>query len=317
MSSTMRAYVSGAGTPLTLTDQPVPTPGPDDVLVRTRAVALNNADLTPSGEDHIVGFEFAGEVVEVGSGVAADLRGARVMGIAEGAFAEVVVAHHRHVIRLPEGLSFDAAATLPTALTTEYGALSLGRMGPETSVLITAATSGIGLLGVQIAKTLGATVVATTRSPDKSGLLERVGADAVVVTSREGLVAGTKDATGGEGASLVLDHVGGDGLADAIEAARDGGEVISVGRLGGARASIDLFCLARSHVTLRSVSYGLTPPAVLGDLVDALAPVVLPAVADGRIRAVVDRAYAFGDAHAALERLASGEAEGKVVLVLD
>ena len=127
----------------------------------------------------------------------------------------------------------------------------------------------------------------------------------------------TMNATGGEGARLVLDHVGGDGLADAIEAACDGGAVISVGRLGGARASIDLFTLARRHVTLRSVSYGLTPPSVLGDLVDALAPVVLPAVADGRMRAVVDRTYAFGDARAALERLASGEAEGKVVLALD
>ena len=115
---------------------------------------------------------------------------------------------------------------------------------------------------------------------------------------------------------MILDHVGGDGLADAIEAACEGGNVISVGRLGGPTATIDLFGLARRHVRLRSVSYGLTPPSVLGDLFDALAPVVLSALGDGRIRAVVDRSYAFDRADAAIERLASGNAEGKVVLEL-
>jgi NADPH2:quinone reductase len=317
MSSSMRAYVSGDGTPLALTDQPVPAPRAEEVLVRTRAASLNNADLTPSGPEHIAGFEFAGEVIEVGSHVPAQLRGERVMGIAAGTFAEFVVAHHRHVIRLPDGLSFDEAATLPTALTTEHGALTVGCVGPDASVLITAATSGIGLIGVQVAKILGAApVVASTRSAHKRSLLERVGADAVVVTSAADLASETKNATDGAGAQVVLDHVGGDDLAVAIEAACDGGEVISVGRLGGARASIDLFALARRHITLRSVSYGLTPPSVLGDLIDALVPAVLPAVADGRIQAVIDRSYAFDDADAALERLASGQAEGKVVLHL-
>jgi NADPH2:quinone reductase len=317
VSSTMRAYVSTDAAPLILTNRPVPAPGPDEVLVRTRAASLNNADLTASGDGNIAGFEFAGEVVEVGSDAPAHLRGARVMGIAAGAFAEVVVAHHRHVVVMPEALPFDEAATLPTALATEHGALTLGSVGPATSVLVTAASSGLGLIGVQVAKALGAaTVVATTRSPGKRPLLERVGADAIVVTSREDLAAGTRDATGGDGADVVLDHVGGDHLADALEAACDGGEVISVGRLGGARASIDLFVLARRHVRLRSVSYGVTPPSVLGDLFDALAPVVLPAVTDGRIRAIIDRSYDFDEAHAALERLASGQAEGKVVLHL-
>jgi hypothetical protein len=93
-------------------------------------------------------------------------------------------------------------------------------------------------------------------------------------------------------AQVVLDHSGGDDLEDAIEAARDCGEVLRVGRLGGARASIDLFAPARRHVTLRSVFYGLTRSSVLGDLIDALAPAVLPAVAEGRIRLVIDRPYA-------------------------
>ena len=319
MSSTMRAYVSGENTPLTLTDRPVPTPGHDEVLIRTRAAALNNSDLTPSGDDHIAGFEFAGDVIEVGADAPAQLRGARVMGIAAGALAEIVVAHHRHVVVMPETLSYEEAATLPTALATEHGALTLGEVGPATSVLITAASSGIGVVGVQLAALLGAsTIVATTRSPQKSSLLEQLGAHAVVVaTGGGGLAAGVRAATGGDGASVVLDHIGGDALTDAVEAASDGGNVISVGRLGGARGSLDLFTLARRHVTLRSVSYGLTPPSVLGDLFDGLTPAVLPALADGRIRAVIDGAYAFDDARSALERLASGRAAGKVALNLD
>jgi NADPH2:quinone reductase len=251
MTCTMRAYVTGEATPLTLTDRPLPALGREEVLVRTRAAALNNSDLTPSGDDHIAGFEFAGDVIEVGADAPAQLRGARVMGIAAGALAEVVVAHHRHVVAVPAALSYDEASTLPTALATEHGALTLGSVGPATSVLITAATSGIGIIGVQIAKFLGAaTVVATTRSPHKRRLLEQAGADAVVITSAdEDLVAGTRRVTGGNGARVVLDHVGGDRQADAVEAACDGGDVISVGRLGGARGSLDLFTLARRHVS--------------------------------------------------------------------
>jgi NADPH2:quinone reductase len=185
-------------------------------------------------------------------------------------------------------------------------------------VLITAASSGIGSIGIQLAKLLGApTVVASTRSLQKAALLEEIGADAVVVVSAdEDVAAGTRRATEGRGARVVLDHVGGDRLGDAIEAACDGGDVISAGRLGGARGSLDLFTLARRHVTLRSVSYALTPPSVFGDLLDGLRPVVLPAVADGRIRAVIDRTYSFDDAFTAVDRLASGEVCGKVVLRL-
>lgn len=318
MNTSMRAYINAEGAPLTMTELPVPTPGPQEVLVRTRAAALNNADLTGSGEEHIAGFEFAGEVLEIGADGPTGLRGARVMGIAAGAFAEVVVAHRRHVIVLPDSLSFVDAATLPTALSTEYGALSLAGVGPGTSVLVTAASSGIGLMGVQVAKALGAgPVIATTRSPGKRHLLDRVGADITVVTSAEDLATATQNATAGAGADVVLDHIGGDGLGDAVEAARDGGQVISVGRLAGPRGSVDLFTLARRHVTLRSVSYGLTPASVLGDLFVALDSTVLPAVAEGGIRAVVDRSYNFDEAPAALERLASGQAEGKVVLRLN
>jgi NADPH2:quinone reductase len=315
MTENMRAYVDGQDVPLHLAEVPRPTVGAGEVLVANRAAALNNGDLTASGDEHVAGFEFAGIVAQIGPGVPQDLLGARVAGIANGTLAEVVVAHHRHVLRLPDTISFEVGATLPTAFSTEIGALTLAGVGAGTSVLITAASSSLGVVGIQLARLLGAErVVGTTRTPKRVDLLREVGADVVVVTSQEDLAEATRAATGGVGAVVVLDHVGGEQLDAAVAAARDGGDVVSVGRLGGGQATLDLFALARRHVTLRSVSYGLTPPEVLGDLLDLVTDQVLPALVDGRVRAVVDRTYAFEDAGSAVSRLASGEAAGKVVV---
>lgn len=125
---------------------------------------------------HIAGYEFSGEVAAVGPGVDAGFLGRRVAGTTPGAFAEYVVVHHRHVMTMPGKLSFEDAAALPSALLTEYGALSLAGVGPGDSVLVTAASSAIGLVGVQLAKLLGAApVIATTRSAHKRELLEAWG----------------------------------------------------------------------------------------------------------------------------------------------
>jgi NADPH2:quinone reductase len=315
MTENMRAYVGGQDVPPHLADVPRPTVGAGEVLVVNHAAALNNADLTAAGDERVAGFEFAGVVEDVGAGVPQDLRGARVAGIASGTLAEVVIAHHRHVFRLPDTISFEVGATLPTAFSTELGALTLAGVRAGTSVLITAASSSLGLVGIQVARLLGAErVVGTTRTPGKADLLREVGADAVVVTSREDLAEATRSATGGWGADVVLDHVGGDQLDAAVAAARDGGDVVSVGRLAGGQATLDLFAIARRHVRLQSVSYGLTPPEVLGDLLDLVTDQVLPALVDGRLRAVVDRTYALEDAGLAFDRLASGAAAGKVVV---
>ncbi|MGY4858595.1 quinone oxidoreductase family protein [Cryobacterium sp. AP23] len=317
MNTAMQVYLVGKGTPFRLGERPVPVPGHDQLLVRTRAVALNNADLTPAGEDHIAGYEFSGEVVELGVGVDASRRGQRVAGTTVGAFAEFVLVHQRHVLPIPDGLSFADAAALPTALLTEYGALALAGVGAGDAVLITAASSGIGLIGVQIARLFGATpVIATTRSPRKRALLESVGADVVIATSEDDLVGAVLEATGGTGVAVVLDHVAGGMIAAAVPATRTGGQIVSVGRLSGAEATVDLYALAARAVTIRSVSYGFTPPSTIGDLLDAVAARVLPAVADGRIRAVVDRVLPFAQAQAGLDRLRSGEAEGKIVLTM-
>lgn len=316
--SQMRAYtaVPGGTTPQ-LAQRPVPTPAEDEVLIRVHAAALNNGDLAPVDEETVPGWEFAGEVVDAGGGAHGERVGQMAMGIAAGAFAEYVTAHHRHVVLVPDGLDAASAATLPTGLMTEHGAIERAGLARGDSVLITAAASGIGLLGVQLARHAGAqTVIGTTRNPARRGLLERAGADHVIVTTTDDLATATRALTDGSGADVVLDHVGGDTLDDAVQSARTGGSVVSVGRLAGGTAKIDLFALARRRVLLQSVSYGPTPPSVIGDLLDQVSSRLLPAVGDGTIRPFVDHAYAFDQLEDALARLRGGEAEGKVVLRL-
>lgn len=196
MTSTMTALFGGTGPDWAPRQVPVPQPGPGQIVVRARAVALNNADASMlaaadptsggTGKDYQAGFEFAGEVTAVGDGVDAPAIGSRVMGTTPGSFAQYVLADHRHVLPVPDELGHEEACALPTGMLTEHGALMVAGFQAGQSVLITGATSSIGLIGVQIAKALGADrIVATTRSAAKRDLLIRAGADTVVITDEQ------------------------------------------------------------------------------------------------------------------------------------
>jgi|GEM_PF-1045320 len=302
-----------------LAQVPVPEPTEEQVLVRTRAVAVNNADVAEATDVRIPGFELSGEVVAVGARVDSVRPGQLVAGVGAGAFAEQVALPHRHVMPVPDGVPANVAAALPTALLTEYGALRRAGLRAGETVLITAATSAIGLVGIQVAAELGASrVIATTRTAERQALLERAGADAVVVTGREDLAARVRELTDGAGADVVLDHVGGDALDGAIAAARSGGRVISVGRLAGPTAEIDLFALARSGVVLQSVSFGFTPVEIIGRQLDGVARDLSDAVSRGRVTPVIGRRVPFADLPETLAALAAGEhVDGKTVAVLD
>lgn len=314
----MKALINGTapGT-VHLVDRPRPVPGPDDVLVHTRALALNNSDLAASPEGQIAGYDFSGVIDEVGENIDTALVGRSVLGAAPASFAEYVAAHSRHVLELPEQLAFPDAAPLPTALLTEYGALRRAGVRAGDTVLITAGTSGVALVGTQLARVLGAqTVIATTRSRDRADLLSRTGVDHVVITDEVDLADRVRQLTAGVGADVVLDHVAGGMLATAFDAARTGGSVVSVGRLSGPVAKFNLLRLAARQVTLTSVSFGFDPPSVIGDLLAGVRTDAMEAIADGRVRAIIDSRHAFKDAQVAFDRLRSGEAEGKVVLTL-
>jgi NADPH:quinone reductase len=311
----VRAIIRDNGTPI-LVDRPEPGISSVQVRVRTRAAALNNADLSASG-DGIAGFEFAGVIEAAGDDAPEEMLGARVMGIALGAFAEIVAADHRLLLMIPEGLDFAHASALPTALSTEYGALRRSGLRTGDVVLITAATSGIALIGLQVARAMGAGVVlGTTRTEDRADLLLRAGADhAIVLDGGVALADRVYELSGGVGADVVLDHVRGAGLADAFDASRFGRRerrahhgtdrrdrpVPSCAPAGRTEVGV-----LRTHAS-RILEYLMA--GVTADLLDD--------VAAGRIRAIIDSEVSFTEADRAYDRLASGSADGKVVLTLD
>ncbi|MFD6274413.1 zinc-binding alcohol dehydrogenase family protein [Streptomyces sp. NPDC060209] len=326
MSHTMTALLGGAGPDWVTREVSVPEPGPGQVLVRTRAVSLGNADVqmlasadsaSGSGNEYVAGYEFAGEIAAVGTDTGLVQVGNHVMGASPGAFAEYVLADHRHVMPIPGSIGHEKASALPTALFTEHGALALASFQAGQSVLITGATSGIGLVGVQIAKALGArTVLATTRTDARSGLVKTTGADVVIATTSQNLTKMVLEATDGQGVDAVLDHVGGQTLADCLPATRVDGTILNIGRLDQAASTIDLDALSYRHLRLLGVSYGFSRAAELGGVIAGLTPHVLPAVADGRIRPVIDTVFPLAQAKEAADRMRTNQAQGKVVLVM-
>ncbi|KAA5830672.1 zinc-binding dehydrogenase [Saccharopolyspora hirsuta] len=327
MPATMTALFGGTGPEWEAREVPVPEVGRGQVLVRVRAAALNNADASVlaaadptaggTGEEYCAGYEFAGEIAAIGADVSGVSVGERVMGTQPRSFAQYVRADHRHVLRIPDTIGPEEAASLPTGLLTEHGALQLGAFRAGQSVLITGATSAIGLLGVQIAKVLGAsTVVGTTRTASKEALLVSAGADVVVVGPGDSLTEEVLEATGGQGVDVVLDHVGGRLFAACLPATRVEGHLVNIGRLDRAESTINLDHLSSRHLHLRGVSFGFGRPAELGAVLAGLVPEVIPAVADGRIRPVVDEVFPLDRAAAAVERLRTGQALGKIVLAV-
>ena len=326
MTSTMRAFVGGAGPDWEIREIPIPTPGPGQILIRVRAAGLNRADLymlegsyspnTKTGNVYAAGLEMAGEVAAVGPDVTSVAVGERVCAAGLGAFGEYAVLDHRHAIAIPESLSWIDAAALPVGLATEHDALvTQAGFSAGNSVLVVGATSAIGLIAVQLAKAFGASlVIGTTTSDAKAHAFKEIGADVVINTRTENLADVVIAATSGAGVDIVLDHVGGDLFAHTLGATRIGGTVVNIGRLGGAQSTIDLNQLSFRRLRLVGTTFSVRTPDELAGVCAALVPDVLTAVADGRIRPVVDRVFAFDDALKAADYLRSNEAIGKVVI---
>jgi NADPH:quinone reductase len=326
MTATMIALVGGGGAEWERQEVDVPIPRAGQLLVRVRAAGLNRADLhmlrgtyNPGGRRRptfTAGLELAGEVVVVGDEVDRFAVGDRVMGTTLGAFAPYALVDHRHVVPAPESLSWTDAAALPVGLTTEHDALvTQAEFEPGQTVLVTGGSSGVGLIGVQLAKALGASMlIATTTSPSKIDAVRGAGADHVIDTTSERLDDAVGRLTDAVGVDIALDHVGGDLFAELFAATRVLGTIVNIGRLGGSAATIDLDQLAFRRLHVIGTTFSIRTTEERGQVAAALIPEVLPSLQDGRIRPIVDSVFAFDDARLAAERLRSNEAIGKIVL---
>ncbi len=238
------------------------------------------------------------------------------MGTFPNAFAEYLVVDHRFVLPRPESVAPQVACALPTALLTEFGALTVAGFRPGHSVLSTGASTSIGMIGVQIARTLGASqIIATTRTADKQDLLRNLGAHTVIVTGQDqDLTKAVLAATDQKGVDVVLDHVAGDTFAQCLPATAEDGHVVNIGRLTGPTSTIDIGALSYRHLTVTGVSFGFSRDWETIPILEKLRDQVLPVIGRGDIAPVIDSTVDVSEPEQAIAWLRSGNAVGKIVL---
>jgi NADPH:quinone reductase len=331
-NDTMRAVLVVPGLDggrLELTELPVPRPAPGQLLVRVHAAGVNRADLAQRSGGHkpgiatdggplVAGLDAAGEVVEVGDGVDRFAPGDRVMAMVSGGYADYVTLDARIAIPVPESVTYTEAAAAVIALMTEYDAIvRSGELCVGQAVLIHGAGSGVGRTGVQMAAYLGARpVIGTVRRTDAEVELRALGATDVLTTGPD-LAQAVLDRTGGRGVDLVIDHVGGPLLAASLHALAVGGRLISVGRLGGTHAELDMELLAYKRLTLEGVTFRTRSVEQYAEIVAGVTRDLLEPLAAGTLRPGVHRTYPLEQAAQAQELMASDGHRGKIVLVVD
>jgi NADPH:quinone reductase len=289
--------------------------GPDQIRVRVHAAGLNRADLLDAerGPGRSPGRELAGEVIEVGSSVEGWVIGQRIMSRGAGFAAEAVVMAS-HAMPVPESFSYEEAGALPVALMTMHDAVATnGQLSPGQRVLVHAATSGVGVTGVQLSALLGAsTVFATSRSASKLDVLSSFVGElpCQVVFIDTSLVSFSEVATD---VDVIVDNVGASVLVGNISACRIGGRLVQVGRLGGRMAQIDLDELARKRIALVGVTFRTRSDDEVADVVKK----VMADVGDrfDAIRPRIERVYPLADLDQAFNDLRSNQHVGKLAVV--
>jgi putative PIG3 family NAD(P)H quinone oxidoreductase len=306
-----------------LIEWPEPEAGPGEVVLEVRATALNRADLLqvaghyppPPGETPVPGLEAAGVVASVGPGVEGWRPGDRAAALlAGGGHAERVAVPAGQLLAIPANLGFREAAALPEAAITAWTNLvAEGKLRAGEWVLISGATSGVGTFAVQLARELGARPIAAGRDPERLALLAGLGAEALVALD-ETLPDAVRAVTGGAGARLALDLIGGRWLPPLLAALAPGGRCILVGLVAGRRAELDLGLLLQRRLELRGSVLRPRPRAEKAELVAAFSAFAAGRLADGRLRPVIAGTYPFERIAAAYEDLAAGGRVGKLVL---
>jgi NADPH2:quinone reductase len=311
-------------------DVPDPTPQAGQLLIRVKASALNRADLyqrpgsyptaMSSGANTltIAGLECAGEVADMGAGVSGFTVGDRVMTMCFGGYAEYAAVDHRIAVHVPDRLSWQEAAAVPVSYLTEHDAIvTNARLQPGESILINAASSGVGVPAIQLAKFFGANpVIGLSGDSGKLDKLKSIGVDHGVNYRTENFAAAVLKVTKGKGVDVIIDHVGASQFQDNLRCMALRGRLISVGRLSGNNSEINLDFLALRRLQLIGVTFRTRTMDERAEIVRRFTADVLPALADGRIRPVLDREFPLKDALAAQEYLASNAQLGKIVLMV-
>ena len=302
-----------------------PEPGIGEVVIRVVSSGMNRADLLqragkyppPPGAPESPGLEVAGTVIRTGDQVQGLAVGDPVVALLEGGgYAELVVARANQVLPAPAGVELMEAGALPEAVCTAWTNLvDTGRLRAGEWALVHGGSGGVGTVAVQLAKALGARVIATAGGQERAERVLELGADVVVDHRSQDFVAEVRRATAGRGADVVLDVLGGKALADNVRALAQGGRLVVIGLQQGRRGELDLNAVLAKRAVVTGTTLRSRSPEEKAALLEAVREHVWPMVADRRVRPVVHAVFPLEDVEEAAAVLERGEAFGKVLLV--
>ncbi|WP_257169083.1 zinc-binding dehydrogenase [Bradyrhizobium sp. SRS-191] len=322
----MKAYVYGAQG-AAITDIAKPVPKGTQVLIRVRACGLNRADLgmtkghvhgAAGGVGTVLGMEWAGEVAELGPDAKGVKVGDRVMGSGAAAFAEYTLADHGRLFHAPSNMNFDEAATLPIALTTMHNAVvTNGALQAGQTVLVQGASSGVGLMAMQIAKLKGASlVIGSSTDAMRRGRLKEFGADLAIDSRDPAWVKQVLEATNGEGVDLIIDQVSGQVANQNLAATRVLGRIVNVGRLGGTHADFNFDLHAARRISYVGVTFRTRSIEEIRAIFAEVKADIWSSVETRTLGLPIDRVFAFDDIGAAFAHMEANKHLGKIVVTL-
>jgi NADPH:quinone reductase-like Zn-dependent oxidoreductase len=309
-------------TVLELRDVPAPEPGPGQILLRMHAAGLNRGELIvghavkAGGTAKAAGGEGAGEVAKLGEGVTAFKTGDRVMGRCSGAFAEYSLIDAREALVVPKNLSWEEAACVSLVFMVVHDMLiAQGKLKTGEWLLVTGISAGVGVAALQTAKALGARVIGTSGSAEKLEKLKAMSLDVGIRTRTGDFSDAVIKATGGKGANLVVNNVGGSVFAETIRALAYEGRHATIGYVDGVlKSEIDIEALHTKRLTLFGVSNRLRTAEQRAVTVRGFAADILPLIAAGKIRPLIDRVFPFSELPAAKSYMESNAHLGKIAV---
>ena len=319
----------GAGGPEVLVpaERPVPVPGPGEILIKVEAAGINRPDVfqrqglypPPKGAPDILGMEVAGKVVALGPGTTRFKGGDPVCAlIGGGGYAEYAVAPETATLPVPQGLSMVEAAALPeTVFTVWHNIFERAALKPGEWLLVHGGASGIGTTAIPIAAALGAKVMATVGGAEKAHVCRELGATRAINYHEEDFVEAVHEMTGGNGADVILDMVGGDYVERDLKAAALEGRIVQIAFLKGSKVELDLMRLMLRRLTLTGSTLRVQSAKAKARMAKAIEERIWPLIDEGKFSPVIDSTFPLKDAADAHRRIDDPAHIGKIVLVVE
>jgi putative PIG3 family NAD(P)H quinone oxidoreductase len=302
----------------------LPQPGPDEILVKVQAAGVNRPDVAqrsgayppPPGASDLPGLEVAGEVAALGTGATRHKLGDKVMSlVAGGGYAQYCIAQDAQAMTVPPGLSMLEAGALPeTLMTVWHNVFERGGLKSGETLLVHGGSSGIGTMAIQLAQAFGAKAIVTVGSQDKAEACLKLGAIRAINYKTEDFVAVTKEVTGGQGANVILDMVGGSYVEQNYDAAAMDGRIVQIAFLGGPKANVNFSKLMVKRLTHTGSTLRPRSNADKAAMVAAIEAKVMPYLREGRIKPLMDSTFPLEKASEAHARMETSAHIGKIVL---